>query len=115
MLEDLKKELTREIKKDTASILARIEETKAQETEAVKKKEEPATPPQAKISLKINGEITEWEIMDIQQLLQEIIEDRVKRNYPALSAERLKYNKCNNYGKIILLLTSENNLFLIFF
>jgi hypothetical protein len=50
--------------------------------------------------------MTVWEIADIQRLLQEIIETKIERNYSLVPAERARDDKCNNYGKIILLLSS---------
>jgi hypothetical protein len=109
MLEDLKKELTREIKKDTASILARIEKSEASNEAHKEKKEErtveAVTPPMFKIFLKIDGEVTAWDIEEIQMLNQEIINAKIEKNYTLSPTERARYNKCNSHGKIILLLT----------
>jgi hypothetical protein len=93
-------EMIEDLKKDTTSILTKINGTKSSQSTETKE----ITPP-SKIFLKINEKVTIWNTSDIQRLLQEIINAKTDKNYLLPPLVEVKYRQSNNHEKIILLLT----------
>jgi hypothetical protein len=57
-----------------------------------------------KIRIKFNGTTVPWNISDVEELFQELVDSKLGKESSMLPNERANYNYANNYGKIIMLL-----------